>query len=110
MATDLDLCFITGTEAVQAFKARKLSPVELMKAIVARCEDVNPKLNAITYRFFERALAQAKDAEKHYVSSPGNTLPLEGLPVAIKDFTQSRMRSPHSDRKFLNTIGQLYGR
>ena len=86
MATDLDLCFITGTEAVQAFKARKLSPVELMKAIVARCEDVNPKLNAITYRFFERALAQAKDAEKHYVSSPSNTLPLEGLPVAIKDF------------------------
>jgi hypothetical protein len=32
-----------------------------MKAVIARCKEVNPKLNAITYSFFERALEKAKD-------------------------------------------------
>ena len=86
MAADLDLCFTTGTEAIQAFKAKKLSPVELMNAVINRCEEVNPKLNAITYRFFERARTKAKEAEQRYLKSPGDVLPLEGLPVAIKDF------------------------
>ena len=86
MATNLDLCFTTGTEAIQAFKAKKLSPVELMNAVINRCEEVNPKLNAITYRFFERARTKAKEAEQRYIKSPGDVLPLEGLPVAIKDF------------------------
>ena len=48
---DLELCYMTGTEALAAFKEKKLSPVELMKAIIARCEAVNPKVNAITYDF-----------------------------------------------------------
>ena len=48
-SVDLELCYMTGTEAIAKFKARKLSPVELMKAVIARCESVNPKLNAITY-------------------------------------------------------------
>src|SRR5215213_4683243 len=86
MATDLDLCFTTGTEAIQAFKAKKLSPVELMTAVINRCEKVNPKLNAITYRFFERARTKAKEALQRYLKSAGDVLPLEGLPVAIKDF------------------------
>lgn len=57
-----------------------------MKAVIARCKEVNPKLNAITYSFFERALEKAKDAEARYVKSPDDVRPLEGLPVAIKDF------------------------
>ena len=75
MAADLDLCFTTGTEAIQAFKAKKLSPVELMNAVINRCEEVNPKLNAITYRFFERARTKAKEAEQRYLKSPGDVLP-----------------------------------
>jgi Asp-tRNA(Asn)/Glu-tRNA(Gln) amidotransferase A subunit family amidase len=86
MAAKLDLCFMTGSEALSAFKSKKLSPVELMKAVIARCEEINPKLNAITYGFYDRALARAKEAETHYVKSPGDIRPLEGLPVAIKDF------------------------
>ena len=86
MSANLDLCFMTGKEAMESFRKKKLSPVELMKAAIARCEAVNPKLNAITYSFFDRALKQAKEAESLYVKSPEGVRPLEGLPVAIKDF------------------------
>ena len=81
-----DLCYLSASEALSLFKARKLSPVELMEAVIKRCEEVNPKLNAITYSFFERALSQAVAAEKKYMMTDGRTRMLEGIPVAIKDF------------------------
>src|SRR5262249_30127520 len=79
-----DLCYLTATEAIARFKAKKLSPVELMTAVIARVEAVNPKLNALTYTFFDRALDQARQAEANYMT--GKARPLEGIPVAIKDF------------------------
>ena len=49
MATaDLDLCYLSANEAIAAFKAKMLSPVELMVAIIARIEAVNPVINALT--------------------------------------------------------------
>ena len=81
-----DLCYLSASEALSLFKARKLSPVELMEAVIKRCEEVNPKLNAITYSFFERALSQAVAAEKKYMMTDGRTRMLEGIPVAIKIF------------------------
>ena len=64
--TDVNLCYITAEQAVAAFKARQLSPVELMRAVIARCELVNPKVNALTYMYFDRALDEAKEAERRY--------------------------------------------
>ena len=40
--TDNDLCYISAVEAITAFKSKKLSPVELMQAVIARAEAVNP--------------------------------------------------------------------
>ncbi len=31
--TDLELCYLPATEAIARFKARSLSPVELMRAL-----------------------------------------------------------------------------
>ena len=84
MASD-DLCYLTATEAIERFRAKTLSPVELMSAVIARSEAVNPKVNAYTYTFYERALEQAQAAERAYASGAG-TRPLEGVPVVIKDF------------------------
>src|SRR5262245_3781503 len=83
---DLELCYLTATEALRRFRNKQLSPVELMRAVIARTEEVNPKLNAVTYKFFDRALDQAKEAEAKYARSDGRLRPLEGVPVAIKDF------------------------
>ena len=54
MSSGDDLCFQTATEVIAAFKARTLSPVELMDAIIDRCERVNPQISAFTYTFFDR--------------------------------------------------------
>ena len=84
MATD-ELCYLTAAEALERFRAKTLSPVELMSAVIARSEAVNPKVNAYTYTFYERALEQARAAEQSYASG-AETRPLEGVPVVIKDF------------------------
>lgn len=78
---------MTATEAIQAFKKKQLSPVELMKAVIARSDEVNSTLNAVTYKFYDRALDAAKQAEQKYARSDESALrPLEGISVAIKDF------------------------
>ena len=83
---DLALCYLSASEALAAFKAKTLSPVELLRSLIARCEAVNPKVNAITYDFFERALKQARAAEQRYAKKSGRPRALEGVAVAIKDF------------------------
>ena len=65
--SDLDLCYLSATDALAAFKARKLSPVELMAALIARAEAVEPTVNAFPATYFERALDQARTAEARYM-------------------------------------------
>ena len=85
-SADLELCYLSASEALERFRARTLSPVELLDAQIARTQAVNPKLNAITYDYFDRAREQAKKAEAKYGKTDGRLRALEGVPVAIKDF------------------------
>jgi Asp-tRNA(Asn)/Glu-tRNA(Gln) amidotransferase A subunit family amidase len=85
--SDADLCYLGAAEALAAFRARRLSPVELMKAVIARAEAVEPKINAFPMKHYERALEQAKLAEARYMKTDGRPRALEGIPMAIKDET-----------------------
>lgn len=80
-----DLCYLSASEALARFKARKLSPVELMKALIARAEAVQPKINAFTFTYFDQALDKASAAEARYMKTDGRVRPLEGIPFAVKD-------------------------
>jgi Asp-tRNA(Asn)/Glu-tRNA(Gln) amidotransferase A subunit family amidase len=86
---DEQLCYLSAVEARAMFETGKLSPVELMRAIIARSERVEPAINAFTDTFFEAALVQAEQAETRYARArrgKGTRLrSLEGLPLAIKD-------------------------
>jgi Asp-tRNA(Asn)/Glu-tRNA(Gln) amidotransferase A subunit family amidase len=85
--SDTELCYLSATEALAAFKSRKLSPVDLMGALIARAEAVEPKINAFPMKHFERALSEAKKAEARYMKTDGRLRPLEGIACAIKDET-----------------------
>jgi len=86
--SDLELCYMPATEALAQFRARKLSPMELMQAVIARAEEVDKKVNAFTFTHFDEALAAARKAEAKYARGArfgARVGALEGLPVAIKD-------------------------
>lgn len=84
---DVDLCYLSATEAIEKFRARELSPVELTRALIARSDALNPTLNVLTEVKRDTALAAARTAEARYAKPRGaNLRPLEGVPVAIKDF------------------------
>ena len=64
-----DLHYMSATEAIKQFKARKLSPVELAQAVIDRAAAVEPAINAFAQTFFDEALAQAKAAEARYAAN-----------------------------------------
>jgi Asp-tRNA(Asn)/Glu-tRNA(Gln) amidotransferase A subunit family amidase len=79
-----DMHFVGAIDAVRRFEAKTLSPVELLQALIARVETVEPDINAFSDTFFQRALEQAKESEARYAK--GEPMgPLDGVPVAIKD-------------------------
>jgi len=79
-----ELSSVAAVDALRAFRERSLSPVELLEAVIARAEAVEPTLNAFSETRFDEALVQAKEAEARYQKG-GRVRPLEGLPVALKD-------------------------
>ena len=88
--TDTDLAFASIEEIAHLFRKRKLSPVELTKLILARIEQLNPKLNAYITVTSELALAQAKKAETELFAPRGrkgyrDRGPLHGIPISLKD-------------------------
>lgn len=80
---DTDLCYLSADQATRLFAERSLSPVELMQALINRCEAVENHINAFTETWFDEALEMARAAEKRY--QQGRQRPLEGVPLAVKD-------------------------
>ncbi len=103
--TDQDLCYLTAKEALKLFRARKISPLEVLKAQIARSEAVNPAINCITDRYFEEALEQAKVAEAAYARKNGKPRPLEGVTLAVKDAQRVKgKRTTHGSLIFIDNI------
>jgi Asp-tRNA(Asn)/Glu-tRNA(Gln) amidotransferase A subunit family amidase len=77
------LSYTPASEALARFRTRELSPVELMEAVIDRAQRTEPTVNALCHTFYERALEQARDAERRY--GDGTARPLEGIALAIKE-------------------------
>jgi aspartyl-tRNA(Asn)/glutamyl-tRNA(Gln) amidotransferase subunit A len=83
------LAFTPATELAGLIRAKKLSPVELTKAVLERIERLNPTLNAFCTLTPEASLAAARAAEQAVMS--GTALgPLHGLPFSVKDLAITR--------------------
>lgn len=79
-----DIAFMPATELASAIRARRISPVEVVRATLARIERSQPELNAFITVAAEQAMAQARQAEA--AVQRGDSLgPLHGVPVAVKD-------------------------
>jgi len=85
---DLDLCFTSATELARKYRNKEISPVEVVQNSLDRIDEVNASLNCFCFTYPEEALAMASAAERAFIS--GKARPLEGIPLAIKDFTPTR--------------------
>jgi aspartyl-tRNA(Asn)/glutamyl-tRNA(Gln) amidotransferase subunit A len=73
-----------GLDALRRrYRARELSPVEVMDAVAARIERSQPILNAFTTLSLDRARDEAVLAERRFAA--GDERPLEGIPLGVKD-------------------------
>ena len=106
------LCFLDARRLAELLRARELSAVEVMSAILARIERLNPAVNAIpTLRPREELLAEAAAADARLAR--GEPVgPLHALPFAIKDLSLTRgLRTTFGSRiyrDFVPTSDELY--
>lgn len=81
---ELDVVTLT-----QAYARGTLSPVEVARAVLARIEQCEPKINALYLVQADQALAQARAAEARWRA--GTPLSrLDGVPVTIKENIYTR--------------------
>lgn len=83
------MIFRPVSELAPLLKARKISPVELVRTCLDRIEAVNPKVNAFLTVTAERALDQARQAERE-IAKGRYRGPLHGIPYAPKDLIATK--------------------
>lgn len=94
---------LTITEALEKLKSREISATELTKAYLDRIEKYGPELNCYITITPERALADAAASDARYAD--GNTLPLDGIPIGMKDlFTTKGIRTTAASHMLENFI------
>ncbi len=82
------MSIFTIAEASAAIAAKKLSPVELTQACLARLAATENTLHAFVLPTEERALADAQAAEAE-IFAKGPRGPLHGIPVGVKDIVDT---------------------
>lgn len=84
-----DLCWQPVSELAPLLKARKLSPLELVRACLQQTERLHPKVNAFLTITAEQAVDQARVAERE-IGKGRYRGPLHGIPYAVKDLIATK--------------------
>src|SRR5438045_3688094 len=79
-----ELTYLSAVTLADAIRKKKISPIEVVDAHLARIEKLNPALNAFVQVDLEGARCQARAAEQA-VSSAMARGPLDGVPISIKN-------------------------
>jgi aspartyl-tRNA(Asn)/glutamyl-tRNA(Gln) amidotransferase subunit A len=80
-----ELCWLSATELAGAIRRKKISPVEVVDAVLARIERLNPTLNAFCTVTADSARREAKAAERLLMRRSAKLGSLHGVPFSIKD-------------------------
>jgi len=84
--SDTALCDLGARKLARMIRTRKVSATEVVRAFIARIEEVNPKVNAIVTFLPEQALKRAKALDRKGAMAG----PLAGLPIAHKDIVPTK--------------------
>jgi aspartyl-tRNA(Asn)/glutamyl-tRNA(Gln) amidotransferase subunit A len=86
---DNNVLFLPLRQLAGRIESRKISPVELTESFLARSEMYGPRYNAYATLTRERALPQARQAEREIATGKYRG-PLHGIPYAAKDLLAVR--------------------
>jgi amidase len=104
MTAGRNLCFTPAIELLKLYRARKASPFEVMRMVLARIDAVNPDVNAIVTLARDSALREARRATaalRRRAALP----PLFGVPVGIKDVTPTKgIRTTYGSKLFAGHV------
>ncbi len=99
-----DLAFMTIAEAARRIEHKELSPVELTTALIRRAEALDPQLNAYLLPSFERALDQARAAERE-IAGGRYRGPMHGIPFGLKDiYATAGIRTTGHSKTCIDTV------
>jgi aspartyl-tRNA(Asn)/glutamyl-tRNA(Gln) amidotransferase subunit A len=75
---------MSAGELLAAYKSKKLSPVEVIDAVIASIEKWEPRLKALYAPDFETSRKAAKESEKRWQAGKPQGA-LDGVPITIKE-------------------------
>ncbi|AJE02033.1 Asp-tRNA(Asn)/Glu-tRNA(Gln) amidotransferase subunit GatA [Geobacter pickeringii] len=102
----MELHELTIHELHDRLKKREISSVEATKALLARIEAVEPRVNAYITVTPDEALAAAEAADTRIAA--GDVTPLTGIPVALKDIFVTRGVRTTCASKILSNFAPPY--
>ena len=82
-STSADLADWSAPELLEAYARKAVSPVEVTKAVIARIDAYEPRLQALYAFDPDAALRDARAAEQRWMS--GQAKALDGIPATIKE-------------------------
>ncbi|OLC14919.1 MAG: hypothetical protein AUH29_09310 [Candidatus Rokubacteria bacterium 13_1_40CM_69_27] len=85
-----ELCWLSATELAALIRKKKVSPVEVVDAVLDRIDKINPKLNAFVTLTADDARQAAKLAERQLMGKGAKLGPLHGVPFSVKDLVITR--------------------
>jgi aspartyl-tRNA(Asn)/glutamyl-tRNA(Gln) amidotransferase subunit A len=101
---DEALCLYSMRELAELVRTRQVSPVEVVLAHQARCDRLNPTLNAFVTLVPELALEAARQAEQE-IARGNYRGPLHGLPIGLKDiFDTAGIRTTHGSSFYRDNV------
>ena len=87
---DANLSWLPATELAALIRRKKVSPVEVVDAVLDRVARINPRLNAFVTLTEEPARRDAKAAERAVGKRSAKLGPLHGVPFSVKDLVITR--------------------
>jgi amidase len=95
--TSDDLRWLDATGSAELVAGGQVSPAELVDAAIERIEKLDPPINAVIHRRFDRARGEAR------AELPDG--PFRGVPIVIKDLDATAGDPLHLGTRFLRDAG-----
>jgi aspartyl-tRNA(Asn)/glutamyl-tRNA(Gln) amidotransferase subunit A len=100
-----DLCWMPAAALAAAIRKRTVSPVEVMRAVLARIERLNPTLNAFVTLTADQAMRDARAAERALGKKGAALGPLHGVPFSTKDLVATKgIRTTFGTRLYADNV------